>query len=83
MQGSVVLHAAQNVEESVVRFLRADEEGRRASKRPLRRLSGTPPSMRDESSRCQREKTACGACSNPVGSGKFDTGVNVLGAAGL
>ena len=52
MQGSAVLRAAQIVEEFVARFLRADEEGCRASKRPLRRPSSTHPSVREGPSVC-------------------------------
>ena len=66
VQGSAVLRAAQIVEEYVARFLRANEEGHRVSKRPPRRLSSTPPSVREGSSVCWREKTACCACSHLV-----------------
>ena len=51
---------------SVARFLRDGQEGRKAAKRPVRRPSGTPPSVREGSFRCQREKTVCCACSSLV-----------------
>ena len=58
-----VLCATHIGEKSVARFARDDEDGHDWQRRLVRRPSGTPPSVRDGSSRCQREKTACCACS--------------------
>ena len=83
MQRSAVLCTPQIVKKFVARLVRKVEDGRRASKRPLRRPRSTPPSEREGSSVCWRGKTACCAYINPVGFGKFVTRVNVLRASRL
>ena len=65
-QWSAVLRATQIGEEFVARFARDDEDGYDWQRRSVRRPSGTPLSVREGSSRCQREKTAFCACSSLV-----------------
>ena len=66
------------VEESVVRFGRTEEAGRRERKRPVRRPSSALPLDREGPTGDEERRRRCCACGSLVKFCKFDARINIL-----